>query len=117
MADWSCDLLHPDLPGDPAFRYDSGRYLLAAQIILSGIDQATSLEETIDFSVFPFGEYLEQIDIDWVQLKINIEKWTLSQRDVLLKQAAGTVSSIAKGFMNFFIDWFFPFIFLQIRRN
>lgn len=32
---------------------------LVAQIILSGIDQATFLEENIDFSDFPFGEYLE----------------------------------------------------------
>lgn len=90
---------------------------LAAQIILSGIDQATSLEETIDFSVFPFGEYLEQIDIDWVQLKINIEKWTLSQRDVLLKQAAGTVSSIAKGFMNFFIGLVFSIYILANKEK
>lgn len=90
---------------------------LVAQIILSGIDQATFLEKNIDFSTFPFGKYLEQIDIDWGQLKLNLEDWTMSQRDVLLKQAAGTVSSIATGFVNFFIALVFPFIFLQIKRN
>ena len=73
---------------------------LVAQIILSGIDQATFLEENIDFSDFPFGEYLEQIDIDWVQLKINLQEWTMSQRDVLLKRAAGTVNSIAIRYAN-----------------
>lgn len=76
---------------------------LVAQIILSGIDQATFLEKNINFSNFPFGEYLEQIDIDWVQLKLTLQEWTMSQKDVLLKQAAGTVSSVAIGFMNFFI--------------
>ena len=74
---------------------------LAAQIIMSGIDQATFLEENIDLSTFPLGEYLEQINIDWVQLKLSLEDWTISQRDVLLKRAAGTVSSIATGFINF----------------
>lgn len=90
---------------------------LAAQIILSGIDQATFLEKNIDFSAFPFGEYLEQIDIDWVQLKINLEEWTISQRNVLLKQAAGTVSTIAAGFMNFFIGLVFSIYILANKEK
>lgn len=90
---------------------------LVAQIILSGIDQATFLEETIDFSAFPLGEYLEQIDIDWVQLKLSMEKWTISQRDVLLKQAAGTVSSIARGFTNFFIGLVFSIYILANKEK
>lgn len=101
-----------------------GAVRLVAQIILSGIDQATFLEENIDFSTFPFGEYLEQIDIDWVQLKIDLEEWTISQRDVLLKRAAGTVSSVTTGFINFFIGLVFSIYTLankeklkiQIRR-
>lgn len=90
---------------------------LVAQIILSGIDQATFLEENIDFSAFPFGEYLEQIDIDWVQLKRNLEEWTMSQREVLLKQAAGTVSSIAAGFVNFFIGLVFSIYILANKER
>jgi len=90
---------------------------LVAQIILSGIDQATFLEENIDFSDFPFGEYLEQIDIDWVQLKINLQEWTMSQRDVLLKQAAGTVNSMAIGFMNFFIGLVFSIYILANKEK
>lgn len=90
---------------------------LVAQIILSGIDQATFMEETIDFSAFPFGEYLEQIDIDWVQLKISLEAWIRSQRDVLLKQGAGTVSSIAAGFMNFFIGLVFAIYILANKEK
>lgn len=95
---------------------------LVAQIILSGINQATFLEENVNFSTFPLGEYLEHID--WVQLKINLEDWTISQRDVLLKRAAGTVSSITAGFINFFIGLVFSIYTLankeklkiQIRR-
>ena len=45
---------------------------LVAQIVISGIDQAASWEQTIDFSRLPFGEYLQQIDIDWKQLKDNL---------------------------------------------
>lgn len=90
---------------------------LAAQIILSGIDQATFLEEKIDFSILPFGKYLEQIDIDWVQLKLSLQEWTMSQRDVLLKQAAGTVSSIAAGFVNFFIGLVFSIYILANKEK
>lgn len=90
---------------------------LVAQIILSGIDQATFLEENIDSSAFPLGEYLEQIDIDWVQMKKNLEEWTMSQREVLLKQAAGTVSSIAAGFVNFFIGLVFSIYILANKER
>ena len=90
---------------------------LAAQIILSGIDQATFLEENIDLSTLPFGEYLEQIDIDWIQIKKNLEEWTISQRDVLLRQAAVTVSSIAAGFMNSFIGLVFSVYILANKEK
>lgn len=90
---------------------------LVAQIILSGIDQATFLEENIDFSDFLFGEYLEQINIDWVQLKLTLQEWTMSQKDVLLKQAAGTVSSMAIGFMNFFIGLVFSIYILANKEK
>lgn len=90
---------------------------LVAQSILSGIDQATFLEEKINFSILPFGEYLEQTDIDWVQLKINLQEWTMSQRDVLLKQAAGTINSIATGFVNFFIALVFSIYILANKEK
>lgn len=90
---------------------------LTAQIVMSGIDQAASWEQTLDFSSLPFGEYLAQIDIDWLELKINIEKWAISQREVLLKQAAGTLSSIAGAFMNFFIGLVFSIYTLANKEK
>lgn len=90
---------------------------LIAQIIISGIDQATSWEQTIDFSVLPFGEYLEQIDIDWIQLKRNLELFTVSRQDVLLKQAAGAVSSITGAFVNFFIGMVFSIYTLANKEK
>lgn len=90
---------------------------LVAQIVISGIDQAASWEQTIDFSRLPFGEYLQQIDIDWKQLKDNLERWTISQRNVLLQQAAGAVSSVASGFMNFFIGLVFSIYALANKEK
>lgn len=90
---------------------------LVAQIVMSGIDQAASWEQTVDFSQLPVGEYLQQIDIDWVQIKSNLEHWTLSQRNVLLQQAAGAVSSIASGFMNFFIGLVFSIYVLANKEK
>ena len=90
---------------------------LIAQIIMSGLDQAASWEQTLDFSALPFGEYLKQIDIDWLQLKINLEQWMISQQDVLLKQAAGAVSSIAGAFTNFFIGLVFSIYILANKEK
>ena len=90
---------------------------LVAQIVMSGIDQAASWEQTLDFSQLPFGEYLQQVDIDWTELKSNLEHWTISQRNVLLQQAAGAVSSIASGFMNFFIGLVFSIYVLANKEK
>ncbi len=90
---------------------------LVAQIVMSGIDQAASWEQTIDFSRLLFGEYLQQIDIDWMQLKDDLEQWTISQRNVLFQQAAGAVSSVASGFMNFFIGLVFSIYVLANKEK
>ena len=90
---------------------------LVAQIVMSGIDQAASWEQTIDFSRLLFGEYLQQIDIDWMQLKDDLEQWTITQRNVLFKQAAGDVSSVASGFMNFFIGLVFSIYVLANKEK
>lgn len=90
---------------------------LLAQIVLSGIDQAASLKSTMNFSELPFGEYIEQIDIDWMQLKRNLEQWTLSQREVLLRHAAGAVSQAAGAFMNFFLGLVFSIYILANKEK
>lgn len=90
---------------------------LTAQIVISAIDQAASWEETVDFSRLPFGEYLKQIDIDWMQLKRNLEDWTLSRKDVLFRHAAGAVSSVASGVINFFIGLIFSIYVLANKEK
>lgn len=90
---------------------------LIAQIVINGLDQAASWEQTLDFSSIPFGSYLEQIDINWLELRDNIEKWTISQRNVLLKQAAGLLSSIAGAFVNFFIGLVFSIYILANKER
>lgn len=90
---------------------------LIAQIAISGIDQAALWEKSIDFSSMPFGEYLEQIDIDWIRLKRSLEQWTASRQDVILKQAAGAVSSVVEAFMNFFIGLVFSIYTLANKET
>lgn len=90
---------------------------LTAQIVLSGLDQAASWEQTADFSRMPFGEYLEQIDIDWIALKDSLEQWILSRREVWFRQAAGAVSSVASGVINFFIGLIFSIYVLAGKEK
>lgn len=90
---------------------------LIAQIAISGIDQAASWEESIDFSELPFGEYLQQIDIDWIQLKDNLQNWLLPEKEVLFRQAAGAVGSVASGVVNFFIGLIFSVYVLANKEK
>lgn len=90
---------------------------LVGEIVMSYIDQAASWEESVDFSKIPFGDYLRQIDIDWLRLKDELEAWTLSRRGVLIQQAAGTVGSIANGLINFFIGLIFSVYVLANKEK
>lgn len=90
---------------------------LIAQIILSGIDRAALLEDSLDFTQLPFGEYLEQIDINWAELKDKLEKWTIEQQNGLIRQTAKAVSSVATIIINFFMGLAFSIYILANKEN
>lgn len=90
---------------------------LITQIIMSSIDHAALKEQTVDFSAFPLGEYLGQIDIDWIHLKNTLEKWMLSQRELLLMHTAEAISSIVLAFINFFIGIVFSIYILANKEK
>lgn len=51
----------------------------AVSIVISsltnGLDQLVAFESTADYSKIPFGEQLSQIDIDFLELKDNLNEW------------------------------------------
>lgn len=63
--------------------------------ISSVIDQMAVFDAQTDYSAIPFGEYLEQIDIDWAGLKNGISTWFGKQRGTIVSSAVMTFSSIA----------------------
>ena len=52
---------------------------------LSGvIDQLAQLDAQTDYSTIPLGEYISQINVDWSNLKANLEQWFQKQSGNLL---------------------------------
>lgn len=90
---------------------------LGAEIIMSGLDQAAFWEQSFDFSGLPFGEELQQIHIDWAQIKDNLANRMLSGRETLLQRAAGALGSVAGGLMNFFIGLIFSIYVLANKEK
>ena len=39
------------------------------------MDQMAVMDESIDWSVIPFGTELAKIDVDWLQLKSQLQQW------------------------------------------
>lgn len=68
--------------------------MLGSQII-SVIDQMAAFEAHTDYSMIPFGEYLEKIDIDWIGIKNGLSTWFAEQRGALVSSAVMTFSSVA----------------------
>lgn len=43
--------------------------------INAAMDQMAVMDESIDWSVIPFGTELAKIDVDWLQLKSQLQQW------------------------------------------
>ncbi len=80
---------------------------LIAQIAVSAMDSLAELEEDVDLSRLPFGEYLARIDIDWEALKLQLEGWFASRGGAVVNQAVSAMSSVVGGLVNFFIGLVF----------
>lgn len=75
--------------------------------LIKGIDQLAVIESTADYSKLPFGTQLAQIDIDFLQLKNQLEEWMKTIGSI----AMDTASTALGGLVSAAFDWIIGFVF------
>ena len=75
--------------------------------VIDSLDQLVVLENSTDYSKIPFGEYLSQMDIDFIQLKNSLDKWLKEMGTMIMDTAASTLGSVASVAIDFVIGFVF----------
>lgn len=85
--------------------------LNAVQIVVEtlnlGMDQLAVMDDTIDWSVIPFGTELTKINIDWLELKLQLQKWLSTFSKTFMDSALTALGSAAGSIVDFFIGLVF----------
>ena len=71
--------------------------------INSGMDQLAIMDEAIDWSKIPYGSEIAKIDIDWNELKGQLQQWLLSLSNTLMDNAASTLGSFVGSIVDFVV--------------
>lgn len=88
-----------------------------ASMLLSTMDQLAAFESQMDFSRLPFGEYLSRIDIDWLQLRAELELWFKQAGSAIMDRAAGVIGSVASSVIDSLIGFIFSIYVLANKEK
>lgn len=88
-----------------------------ASMLLSTMDQLAAFESQMDFSRLPFGEYLSRIDIDWLQLRAELELWFKQAGSAIMDRAAGVIGSVASSVIDSLIGFIFSIYVLASKEK
>ena len=88
-----------------------------ASMLLSAMDQLAAFESQMDFSRLPFGEYLSRINIDWLQLRAELELWFKQAGSAIMDRAAGVIGSVASSVIDSLIGFVFSIYVLANKEK
>ncbi len=91
--------------------------VMFATAIIDFLDQMATLESSMDFSRLPFGEYLAQIDINWTELRDNLEIWLSQLGSSIVNQAGNAVGSVASSLVDLGIGFVFSIYILANKEK
>ncbi len=90
---------------------------LIVEITSGGLDQLAQMEASDAFAATALGQYLEQIDIDWLALKIELNEWIKTHSSTMVNAAVDAAGSMASGFVTFFISLVFSVYILGNKET
>jgi len=90
---------------------------IIVQIILSGLSTLSQLDASILDEVPVWGSMLSNLDVDWLQIKLQLEQWVKSMGSVLLNQAISAVSMFSGHFMTGFLGLIFSIYMLSNKEK
>lgn len=90
---------------------------IVVESVTSGMDQLALMEENLDLSQIPFGKELAQIDIDWLQLKSQLQQWGGKISENFMAAAVTALSSVAGILVDFFVALVFSIYILANKEK
>lgn len=75
--------------------------------VMDMLDQMSTLKNSTDFSTIPFGEYLSRIDIDWIELRNDLDAWVKEIRNTAVGKAGNVLSEV----VSYVVDGVIGFVF------
>lgn len=85
--------------------------------INNGMDQLAIMDNTLDWSKIPYGKELSKIDIDWAELKQQLQQWLITLSNTIMDSAASTLGSIAGSIVDFFVALVFSIYLLSNKEK
>lgn len=85
--------------------------------VMNSLDQLVALESSADYSKIPFGEYLSQIDIDFIQLKNNLDEWLKQMGTTIMNTAVSALESAVSLAIDLVIGLFFSIYVLANKET
>ena len=83
--------------------------------LASTVGELATLEKDIDYSAIPFGNEIAKINVDWTQIKTQLEHFSEELSTTFVATLASGLGSLASGFVDFFIGLVFSiYIFIYI---
>lgn len=68
--------------------------------IINAIDKLAKMEETVDYTSIPFGDYLKNLDIDWNSIRRELEQFARNQGGAIMTTAIEKMGSVVGGVIN-----------------
>lgn len=90
---------------------------VVVSMVLDVMDQLAALDSQTDFSRLPLGSYLSRIDIDWLQLKSELELWFKQAGSEIMDRAAGVIGSVASSVIDSLIGFVFSIYVLANKET
>ena len=86
-------------------------------MVLDLFDQLAIFDSQTDLSNLPLGSYFSRIDIDWMQLKAELELWLKQAGSEIMDWAAGMIGSVASSVFDGVIGFVFSIYVLANKQT
>lgn len=83
----------------------------------SGMDQLAVMDENLDWSQIPYGVELSKIDVDWIQLKQQLQQWLVKFSNNIMDSVVSSLGSVAGSIVDFFVALVFSIYLLSNKEK
>lgn len=95
----------------------TGAISIVVTSVTNGMEQLAAMESTADLSQIPFAAQLANFDIDWLQLKQQLENWIQQISIMVLDGTANALGSIASSVLDGVVAFVFSIYILANKET